>query len=102
MEFIDPIRELDFIDRIRELAKRFANRLPHIQTEEATKIALVQPFINHVLGYNVNDPTEVVPEFTADAGRRKGEKVDYAILKDGKPIILLECKQYGTELDLGA
>jgi len=46
-------------------------------TEEATKNALIMPFIN-ALGYNVFDPTEVVPEFTADVGTKKGEKVDYA------------------------
>ena len=55
------------------------------------------PFINE-LGYNVFDPTEVVPEFTADVGIKKGEKVDYAIMRDGKPIILFECKTVGTNL----
>ena len=57
------------------------------------------PFISNVLGYNVSEPTEVIPEFTADVGEKKGEKVDYAILKDGKPIILFECKRYGSVLD---
>ena len=56
------------------------------------------PFINHVLGYNVFDPGEVVPEFTADVGTKKGEKVDYA-MHDDAPIILFECKRYGGELD---
>ena len=41
----------------------------------------------------------MVPEFTADIGTRKSEKVDYAILKDGKPIMLFECKSAGTNLD---
>jgi hypothetical protein len=49
------------------------------------------PFIS-ALGYNVFDPIEVIPEFTADIGTKKGEKVDYAIIKDGKTIILFECK----------
>ena len=89
---------MDFIDRIRELGARIPDRLQHIQTEEATKIAFVQPFIR-ALGYDVNDPTEVVPEMTADVADRKGEKVDYAIFKDGKPIILIECKWSGTSLD---
>ena len=39
------------------------------------------PFIQ-ILGYNVFDPTEVNPEFSADVGTKKGEKVDYAILKE--------------------
>jgi len=81
---------MDFIDQIRQIASRIPKQLEFIKTEEATKNALIMPFIN-ALGYNVFDPTEVVPEFTADVGLKKGEKVDYAILKDGKPIMLFEC-----------
>ncbi len=95
----DRIRELDFADRVREMAERFKRRVDHIKTEEATKTALVMPFISNVWGYNVSDPTEVVPEFTADVGIKKGEKVDYAILKDDKPIILFECKRQGANLN---
>ena len=90
---------MDFIDQVREIAGRIAQRVDHVQTEEATKTGMVMPFINHVLGYNVFDPTEVVPEFTADVGKKKGEKVDYAIVRDGKPVILFECKRYGADLD---
>jgi hypothetical protein len=88
---------MDFIDRLRELAARSAKQLEHIQTEEATKNALIMPFIA-ALGYNVFDPTEVTPELCADVGTKKGEKVDYAILKDGKPIILFECKHHAADL----
>lgn len=89
---------MDFIDKIRELSARIPKQLDYIQTEEATKNALVMPFIT-ALGYNVFDPTEVTPELNADIGTKKGEKVDYAILKDGKPIILFECKWHGADLD---
>lgn len=89
---------MDLIDKLRETSLRIPAQIGHIQTEEATKNAFVLPFIN-ALGYNIFDPTEVVPEFTADVGIKKGEKVDYAILKDGRPIILLECKWCGTNLD---
>lgn len=89
---------LDLVDRVERLARRVQRHLESVQTEEATKTALVLPFIADVLGYNVFDPTEVVPEFTADVGTKKGEKVDYAILRDGKPILLFECKRYGAEL----
>lgn len=82
---------MDLIDKLREMSLRIPAQIGHIQTEEATKNAFVLPFIN-ALGYNVFDPTEVVPEFTADVGIKKGEKVDYSIMKDGKPIILFECK----------
>ena len=89
---------MDLIDRIRELGGRIPDRLQHIQTEEATKVAFVQPFIR-ALGYDVNDPMEVVPELSADIEGKKGEKVDYAIFKDGKPIVLVECKWSGVNLD---
>jgi len=89
---------MDFIDRIRELSAKIPRQIEHILTEEATKHALVMPFIN-ALGYSVFDPDEVIPEFTADVGTKRGEKVDYAIIKDGKPIILIECKPCGTDLD---
>jgi len=91
---------MDFIDQIRQIANRIPKQLEYIKTEEATKNALIMPFIN-ALGYNVFDPTEVVPEFIADVGLKKGEKVDYAIVKDGKPIMLFECKAADANLDLG-
>lgn len=88
---------MDLIDRLRVLASQAPKQLELIKTEESTKTALVMPFIN-ALGYNVFDPGEVTPELIADQGVKKGEKVDYAILKDGKPVILFECKWSGTDL----
>lgn len=90
---------MDFIDNLRMLATRIGNTRAMIQTEEATKNAMVMPFIQ-ILGYNVFDPLEVTPELVADVGTKKGEKVDYAILRDGKPIILFECKKAGSELSI--
>ena len=55
------------------------------------------PFIS-ALGYDVFNPFEVIPEFTADTGTKKGEKVDYAIKKDDEIIMLIECKSSGTDL----
>ena len=88
---------MDFIEEIRNLSTRIEKQKDVIQTEEATKNAFIMPFIN-LLGYNVFDPTEVVPEFTADVGTKQGEKVDYAIFKDDEVIILIECKKYGSDL----
>ena len=88
---------MDFIDHLRLLSSRIAANKDNIQTEEATKNAMVMPLIQ-ILGYNVFDPLEVTPELIADVGTKKGEKVDYAILKDGKPIILFECKKSGADL----
>jgi len=90
---------LDFIDQIRAHASRVALAKDILQTEEATKNAMVMPFIQ-LLGYNVFDPLEVTPELIADVGTKKGEKVDYAILKDGKPIMLFECKKSGGDLHI--
>jgi predicted type IV restriction endonuclease len=89
---------MDFIDHLQALAARVSKQVDMLLTEEATKNALVMPFIN-ALGYNVFDPTEVTPELNADVGIKKGEKVDYAILKDGQVIMLFECKSVGTNLD---
>lgn len=88
---------MDLIDRIKELASRIPKQIEHIQTEEATKNAFIMPFIS-ALGYDVFNPTEVIPEFTADVGTKKGEKVDYAIKKDNDIIILIECKWSGADL----
>ena len=90
---------MDFIDHLRVLSARVANTKDMIQTEEATKNAMIMPFIQ-ILGYNVFDPLEVTPELVSDIGTKKGEKVDYAILKDGKPIILFECKRAGADLHI--
>jgi len=89
---------MNLTDEIKTLASKIAKQRKLIKTEEATKTAFIMPFIN-ALGYNVFDPQEVMPEFTADIGTKKGEKVDYAIIKDGKPIILFECKWLGVDLD---
>jgi hypothetical protein len=89
---------MDFKDQIKQLGDRVAKMLPQIQTEEATKTSLTLPFIQ-ILGYDIFNPSEVNPEFVADLGIKKGEKVDYAIMKDGEPILLIECKHYQEKLD---
>ncbi len=90
---------MDFKDQILNIAERVNKSKDHIKTEEATKNALIMPFIQ-ALGYDVFNPAEVVPEFVADVGVKKGEKVDYAIQIDGKPVILIECKCLGEDLEL--
>jgi predicted type IV restriction endonuclease len=89
---------MDFKDQIKQLGDRVAKMLPQIQTEEATKTSLTLPFIQ-ILGYDIFNPGEVNPEFIADLGIKKGEKVDYAIMKNGEPILLIECKHYQEKLD---
>lgn len=90
---------MDFKDAIKQLAERIDSIKDNLLTEEATKNALIMPFINS-LGYDVFNPLEVVPEMTCDVGTKKGEKIDYAILSDGEPIILIECKHWKQDLNL--
>ena len=89
---------MDFKDNIAELSRRISATVEHAKTEEAVKTAFILPFLAK-LGYDVFNPTEVIPELTADHGVKKGEKVDYAIKLDGKIVILIECKQPGAPLE---
>lgn len=90
---------MDFIDQIKVIGEKVARLKDQIQTEEATKNAFIMPFIA-ALGYDVFNPLEVVPEFVADIGIKKGEKVDYCIFKDKDPILIVECKWHGEKLDV--
>lgn len=88
----------DISDSISALQQTVDKLAPNA-TEEATKQSLVLPFIARVFGYDVWNPDEVIPEFTADVGIKNGEKVDYAICRNGKPQILIECKKINENLD---
>ena len=90
---------MDFKDSIFQLAERVSSLKDSIQTEEATKNAFIMPFIQ-ILGYDVFNPLEVVPEMDCDIAKKKGEKIDYAIMKDGTPIMLIECKHWKQDLNL--
>lgn len=90
---------MDFKDQIKGLSDRVESLKNSIQTEEATKNAFIMPFIQS-LGYDVFNPLEVVPEFVADIGLKKGEKIDYAIFQNSNPTILIECKHWNKNLDL--
>lgn len=89
---------MDLIDRLNQIASKISKQKNSIATEEATKSAFIMPFIS-ALGYDVFDPEEVIPEFTADIGIKKGEKVDYAIAVGGKIALLIECKMVNSRLD---
>lgn len=88
---------MDFNESLKAFSAGILDKIPSIQTEEATKMSLVVPFFR-ILGYDVFNPDEFCPEFTADVGIKKGEKVDYAILSNGNPSILIECKWCGEQL----
>jgi len=89
---------MDFIDRLEAIGSRVEDMRDRIETEEATKNAFIMPFIQ-ALGYDVFNPLEVIPEFTADVGIKKGEKVDYCIMKEGASVLIIECKHWKANLD---
>ena len=88
---------MDFTDRVKAFAASVPQKLESIKTEEATKNYLVMPFIQQILGYNPFDPNELVPEYDANVGAARKFKLDYAILQDGQPSMLIECKCYGSD-----
>ena len=88
---------MDFIEELNNLSNRIPNYKDKVKGEQATIDAFVKPFIR-ALGYDDTNPTEVVPQFTADIGTKQGEKVDLAILKNDKPIMLIECKDWSSDL----
>lgn len=90
---------MDLIDKLKQISDRAEKMKAQVGTEEATKNAFIMPFIQ-ALGYDVFNPMEVTPEFTADIGTKKGEKVDYCICLEEKPAIIIECKSWQHKLDV--
>ena len=91
---------MDFAERLSALATKVAQQKAALETEEATKNAFVMPFISTILGYDVFNPSEVVPDFTADVGVKKGEKIDYAIVRDREVQRHSDGKHDGAPLSL--
>ncbi len=89
---------MEFATQLKAFSKRIEGLLPNILNEEATKNALVMPIFS-LLGFDVFNPEEFVPEFTADVGIKKGERVDYAIKIDGLTVMLVEVKPANEKLD---
>lgn len=89
---------MEFNEKIKQFSSRVSSLKNTISTEEGTKMSLIVPLFQ-ILGYDVFNPIEFCPEYTADVGIKKGEKVDYAILEDGNPSILIECKSCTENLD---
>jgi hypothetical protein len=89
---------MEFKDQIRQLGEKVVKLKDQILTEEATKSAFIMPFIQN-LGYDVFNPMEVVPEFITDYGAKNVEKVDYAILRENQPVLIIECKSHTENLN---
>lgn len=89
---------MDFVEKIKELSRKINEQKGFTLTEEATKNAFVMPFLQ-ILGYDVFNAAEVIPEYIADWAAKKGEKVDYTIKVGPQTVMLIECKQVGDNLD---
>lgn len=89
---------MEFKEQIKQLGEKVLKLRDQVQTEEATKSAFIMPFIQ-ILGYDLFNPVEVVPEFVTDYGAKNVEKVDYAIMKDGQPVLIIECKNHVENLE---
>lgn len=89
---------MEFNETIKQFSERITVLKDNVSTEESTKMSLVVPLFQ-ILGYDVFNPSEFCPEYVADVGIKKGEKVDYAILDNGQPTILIECKSCSEQLD---
>jgi hypothetical protein len=85
----------DFRQRIIAHARVAASRAPRVESEASTNASLVQPFLT-ALGYDVGNPDEVSPEHHADFSDKYQNKVDYAILHQGVPVIAIESKRVGS------
>ena len=84
-------------EQLLQLAQRIEKVKDNVRTEEAAKTSFVLPFLQ-ILGYDVFDPEEVMPESICDYGTKKGEKIDYTVCIDGSPVMLIECKHYSADL----
>lgn len=90
---MDQAKIFELTNRVRQVQGQQLN-------EAMTRNSLILPFMQ-ALGYDVFNPNEVIAEFTSDIGTKKGEKVDFAIMRDNVPVIIIECKPMGTSLDAG-
>lgn len=89
---------MEFTEELTTFSEKVKLLKNQIFTEEATKMSLIIPFFQ-ILGYDVFNPAEFCPEFHADIGIKKGEKVDYAIIISGRPVILIEAKVITAKLE---
>ena len=88
------------LSKLKAHAERVSEVAEYSTDETRTKSYLVEPLLE-ILGYNCRDPRDVEFEYTADVAGRKGEKVDYALMREGKPVVLVEAKGRGSPLGKG-
>ncbi|HCS75728.1 MAG TPA: hypothetical protein DIW17_17880 [Clostridiales bacterium] len=89
---------MNFIDQLRQFSSRIVSMSDNILTKEVIKASIIMPPFS-MLGYDILNPEEFVPEYTADVGIKKGKKVYCAVVKDGEPVILIEVKSVNENLE---
>lgn len=89
---------MEFEEKMKSFVGRVESLKSNVLTEEATKTSIIMPFFQ-LLNYDVFNPTEFMPEYVADVGIKKGEKVDYAIFINGELTILIEAKSVTEQLE---
>jgi len=85
-------RFVDLINRLKERLVKYKDLF--VQNEVAVRYALVNPFLR-MLGWDIEDPEEVVPEYT---NPKIEGKADYALfIKEvsNDPIAFIEVKKFG-------
>lgn len=87
----------EFRSSVLKLAALVAGRADKVKSEASTNTSLVQPFLA-ALGYDVGNPDEVFPEHHADYSQKYQNKVDYAILHQGVPVVAIESKRVGADM----
>lgn len=92
--------QMSLLDDLQQYATRVSQQLAYVHNEDQTKTSLILPFIR-LLGYDVFDASEVLPEYAADFGTKSGEKIDYVVMREGKPALLIEAKSARTALHTG-
>lgn len=79
--------------------KRVAELVEHVRgNEQATKQSLIAPLFS-LLGYDLTDPRECMPEYKVDFGKERSSKpIDWAFLQGGRPVFFVEAKEVGKKL----
>lgn len=84
-------------EKLKQLSERINAIKDKAKNEEATKQSMVLPLLS-ILGYDIFNPEEIEPEALCDISG-KGDRIDYAICKNGRHEILIECKDWRQSLD---
>ena len=86
------------LKELQQVLNVYEENISLITNEAQTKQYLVSPILR-AMGYDVNNPRDVIAEFTADVAGKKGEKVDYVVKVSNEVAFLIECKHHTNKLE---